>query len=70
MNPKYHGIPGKLAKGLEPYVNIYRLPILFKDTELQRRQRKGDFQPGEGDFHNEHYRRLVDSLKETNLNFL
>ena len=30
MNPKYHSVAGKLAKGLEPFVNIYRLPLELK----------------------------------------
>lgn len=70
MNPKYNAVAGRLAKGLEPYVNIYRLPLEIKPVSIQKQELEGQIPFGQDLYHNSYFEQLVSELKEQNNSYL
>ena len=70
MNHKLKAVSGKLAKGLEPYVNIYRLPLELKQISIQKRELNGEIPFDQNNYHNQEFENLVKNLKENRTNFL
>lgn len=69
MNSKYQAVAGKLAKGLEPYVNIYRLPLELKPISIQKKELMGDIPFDQNNYHNQEFENLVKNLREIRNNF-
>jgi hypothetical protein len=70
MNQKYQAVANRLAKGLEPYVNIYRLPLELKPTPLQHAEMNGEVPFDQNNYHNPAFEELVKSVNQHNNDFL
>ena len=70
MNPKYHSVAGKLAKGLEPFVNIYRLPLELKPINVQKMELNGDLPFDLNKYHNQEFENLVKKVNKNRFNFM
>ena len=70
MDPKFYPRAGKLAKGLETYVNIYRLPISFQLMANQKRELEGDFPFDQNLYFNNSLENMVRKQKENRRLFM
>lgn len=70
MNSKYQGIAGKITRGLEPYVNKYRLPLILKANAIQRMEMEGKIPFETENFHNEYYMNHIKRLTPLQNQFL
>ena len=70
MNPKYQAVAGRLAKGLEPYVNIYRLPLTLKPIHVQRQELNGELDFDQNNYPNPAFETMVREVNKCHKEFL
>lgn len=70
MNPKYNRLAGQIAKGLEPYTNIYYEPLRLKNLRMQNLEMRNQVPIADKEFHTPLYEKLVADLQPLRQQFL